>query len=152
MDMNQVDFSSLTEEERNEITNDVVNVIQDDEYKVEIDYELTNTMVEYIVSHYDEIKTVISDSLTNWTIDRLSYVDRAILFSATSEMKLNIAPKQVIINEYLDITPCEFFNFNSENPRETDILYSELYSMVIDEKQVKFNNRVLDVIASKVYE
>lgn len=30
------------------------------------------------------------------------------------------------ICEYLDITPCEFFNFNSENPREADILYSEI--------------------------
>lgn len=132
MDMNQVDLGLLTEEEKSEIVDNVINVIQDDEYKVEIDYALTDTIVNNIILHYEDIKALICDSLTNWTIDRLSYVDRAILFSATSEMMMNIAPKQVIINEYLDIT------------RE--------YSMVTDEKQVKFNNRVLDVIANKVYE
>lgn len=132
MDMNQVDLGLLTEEGKSEIVDNVINVIQDDEYKVEIDYALTDTIVNNIILHYEDIKALICDSLTNWTIDRLSYVDRAILFSATSEMMMNIAPKQVIINEYLDIT------------RE--------YSMVTDEKQVKFNNRVLDVIANKVYE
>ena len=61
-----------------------------------------------------------------------SYVDRAIMICACAEMMMGLVPKGVIINEYLDIT------------RE--------YSMTVDEKQVKFNNRVLENIGNNVYE
>ncbi len=132
IDMNQFNVDELDIEQLTEIKDNVSNIIQDDEYKVDIDYDLANIIIDYVVANYKTIEEIISSCLTGWTIDRLSYVDRAILFSATAEMKQNIAPKQVIINEYLEIT------------RE--------YSMIIDEKQVKFNNRVLDVLAKKLYE
>lgn len=132
MDMNQINFSELTVDELTEIKDNVNNIIQDDEYKVEINYDLSNQIVDYVINNYEQITNIISSNLVNWTIDRLSYVDRAIILCAVSEMIQNIAPKQVVINEYLEIT------------RE--------YSMVIDEKQVKFNNRVLEAISKTIYE
>ena len=132
MDMNQANIKELNNDELTEIKDNVTNIIQDDEYKVDIDYELSSLIIDYVVKNYDNIVSVISSNLVNWTIDRLSYVDRAIIISAAAEMMMNIAPKQVIINEYLEIT------------RE--------YSMVIDEKQVKFNNRVLEAISKNIYE
>ena len=132
MDMNQVNIQELNNDELTEIKDNVTNLIQDDEYKVDIDYELSNMIIDYIVSNYESIVNCISSHLVNWTIERLSYVDRAIVICATAEMMMNVAPKQVIINEYLEIT------------RE--------YSMVIDEKQVKFNNRVLETISKSIYE
>lgn len=132
IDINQINISEINEEELNEIKNNVNDIIQDDDYKVEIDYEFSNIIVDFAIKNYETICNIISSNLVNWTIDRLSYLDRALIICAVSEMLQNVAPKQVVINEYLEIT------------RE--------YSMVIDEKQVKFNNRVLDSVAKIIYE
>lgn len=111
---------------------EVKNLILDDEFQIEIDDDYINAIVNSVCDNYEEIIKLISTSLVNWTIDRLSYVDRAIIICATTEMIKRLAPKEVIINEYLDIT--------------------KEYSMIVDEKQVKFNNRVLDNISGKIYE
>lgn len=132
IDMNQITLEELTSEKLTEVKDNVISIIQDDDYKVDIDYELSDVIVNYATLNLEKIRSIISDNLVNWTIDRLSYVDRAIMICAVSEMLQQIAPKQVIINEYLEIT------------RE--------YSMVTDEKQVKFNNRVLEVISKSIYE
>ena len=132
IDMNQITLEELTSEKLTEVKDNVISIIQDDDYKVDIDYELSDVIVNYAALNLEKIRSIISDNLVNWTIDRLSYVDRAIMICAVSEMLQQIAPKQVIINEYLEIT------------RE--------YSMVTDEKQVKFNNRVLEVISKSIYE
>lgn len=132
IDMNQITLEELTSEKLTEVKDNVISIIQDDDYKVDIDYELSDVIVNYATLNLEKIRNIISDNLVNWTIDRLSYVDRAIMICAVSEMLQQIAPKQVIINEYLEIT------------RE--------YSMVTDEKQVKFNNRVLEVISKSIYE
>ena len=132
IDMNQITLEELTSEKLTEVKDNVISIIQDDDYKVDIDYELSDVIVNYATLNLEKIRSIISDNLVNWTIDRLSYVDRAIMICAVSEMLQQIAPKQVIINEYLEIT------------RE--------YSMVTDEKQVKFNNRVLEVISKNIYE
>ncbi len=132
-----IDMNKYTAEEINtdlieSTKQDVFNIILDEDYKVDVDYEYLDKLLNSITSNYQIVYDLISENLTNWTIDRLSYVDRAILICATSEMMLNLVPKEVVINEYLEIT------------RE--------YAMVVDEKQVKFNNRILDIIATKVYE
>ena len=132
IDMNQITLEELTSEKLTEVKDNVISIIQDDDYKVDIDYELSDVIVNYATLNLEKIRSIIYDNLVNWTIDRLSYVDRAIMICAVSEMLQQIAPKQVIINEYLEITL--------------------EYSMVTDEKQVKFNNRVLEVISKSIYE
>ncbi len=111
---------------------EIKDLVLDDEYSVEIDQSFLNDLLNFVVENYLHIYKIISSSLQNWTIDRISYVDRAIMICACAEMMMGLVPKGVIINEYLDIT------------RE--------YSMTVDEKQVKFNNRVLENIGNNVYE
>ena len=132
IDMNHKDIIELNNDVLSEIKEDVKALILDDEYQVDIAYDYSDLIIDKAIVEYDKIKNIIINSLVNWSIDRLSYVDRAIVFSATAEMLINDAPKEVIINEYLEIT--------------------KEYSTVLDEKQVKFNNKVLDAIAKVVYE
>ena len=132
LDMNNVDLSQIEVEALKEVKEDVKKLILDDEYQVEINYEFSDLIIDKVISEYNNIIEIIKDSLVNWSIDRLSYVDRAIVVSATAEMLIKDAPKEVIINEYLEIT--------------------KEYSAVADEKQVRFNNKVLDGIAKKLYE
>lgn len=132
LDMNNIDLSQIEVEALKEVKEDVKKLILDDEYQVEINYEFSDLIIDKVISEYNNIIEIIKDSLVNWSIDRLSYVDRAIVVSATAEMLIKDAPKEVIINEYLEIT--------------------KEYSAVADEKQVRFNNKVLDGIAKKLYE
>ena len=132
LDMNNVDLSQIEVATLNEVKEDVKKLILDDEYQVEINFEFSDLIINKVISEYNNIIEVIKNSLINWSIDRLSYVDRAIVVSATAEMLIKDAPKEVIINEYLEIT--------------------KEYSAVADEKQVRFNNKLLDGIAKKIYE
>lgn len=73
----------------------------------------------------NEIDNVISSSLTNYTLNRLNLVDKAIIEVATYEMMNDVDPK-IAINEALEIT--------------------KLYTDAGDKKEVAFNNRLLDNI------
>ena len=75
---------------------------------------------------YPEVDNVISSNLTNWTIDRLNYVDLAIIRYAVYEMIYLKTPPQVAINEALEIT--------------------KVYSNLDDDSAKKFNNKLLDNI------
>jgi len=135
LDMNQA-FKEIDEEhlleELVQTRQSVLDLILDDEYRVEIDEEYSSKITSFALKNYEKIINLISSILTNWTIDRLSYVDRAIIICAGAEMLSRLAPKEVIINEYLEIT--------------------KEYSMVENNKQVKFNNALLDNLGKKIYE
>lgn len=75
----------------------------------------------------DEIDEIIKAKLTNYTIDRLSYYDRAIIRFAVYEMKHLKLPPAIVINEAIEIT--------------------KIYTNLDDEKQHKFNHRLLDEIS-----
>ncbi len=132
LDMNKAFSEVVSDELLEETINDVNNLILDDEYKVEIDEDYSRIILNFVIKNYQSIVDTISSSLVGWTIDRLSYVDRAIMICACAELMLKDTPKEVIINEYLEIT--------------------KEYSSVEDTKQVKFNNRVLDSLGKKIYE
>lgn len=132
LDMNKAFSEVVCDELLEETINDVNNLILDDEYKVEIDEDYSRIILNFVIKNYQSIVDTISSSLVGWTIDRLSYVDRAIMICACAELMLKDTPKEVIINEYLEIT--------------------KEYSSVEDTKQVKFNNRVLDSLGKKIYE
>ena len=85
-----------------------------------------------ILDVLEDIDHIISSCLTNYRINRLSYVDRAIIRLATYEMhNLKLEP-EIAINEALNLT--------------------RAYSMLDDEKQVKFSNRLLDSISKYIKE
>ncbi len=132
LDMNKAFSEVVSDELLEETINDVNTLILDDEYKVEIDEDYSRIILNFVIKNYQSIVDTISSSLVGWTIDRLSYVDRAIMICACAELMLKDTPKEVIINEYLEIT--------------------KEYSSVEDTKQVKFNNRVLDSLGKKIYE
>lgn len=81
-----------------------------------------------IMSHLDEIDGLIKEHLYNYTIDRLSFVDRAIIRLATYELLMHDTPKEIVIDEALELT--------------------KEYTNLDDEKQRKFNNKLLDSIAT----
>ena len=56
------------------------------------------------LDHLDEIDSMISRHLENWTIDRLANVDRNLLRIAVYEMKfMDEIPQAVTINEAVEI-------------------------------------------------
>ncbi len=88
-------------------------------------------IIEGVANNIGQINSIIIDSLESYKIHRLSYVDRAIIRIATYEL-LNGVPKNIAINEALDIT--------------------KVFSEEGDGKARKFNNKLLDNISKKVGE
>lgn len=84
-----------------------------------------------ILSKLEEIDQVISNNLTNYSLNRLAFLDRAIIRLATYEMMFTVVPKEIIINEALELT------------KE----YSD-----INDKQRRFTNKLLDTIKKSLGE
>ena len=125
-----IDVSKLEGEDAINCIDNIQSVEKEYEYQVDIDYDFRRSLIENTLKNLNEIDEIISKSLVKYTIDRLSYVDRAIIRLATYEMKYTDLVKNVAINEALLIT------------RE--------YSNLDDDLQVKFNNRVLESVANNV--
>lgn len=82
---------------------------------------------------YDKVNIdkIIEESLENYHINRLNSVDLQIIRLAVYEMKSGEA-KAVVINEALELT--------------------KEYTDTGDKKAVRFNNKLLDKIANKIYQ
>ncbi len=96
----------------------------------EYDEEFFNELVSGVKEHLDVIDRYIAISLTNYTIDRLSYVDRALIRIGVYELKYTDTPKNIVINEIVNL--------------------SHEYSKVDDFNSAKFNNALLDKIAKRI--
>lgn len=117
--MNRRDFREL-----------IIKLIFQDIFESEIDYkeypeDALNVFFE-VRQAYDELDSIISENLTNWNINRLNYVDLAIIRYAVFEMKHKELAPEIAINEALEIT--------------------KKYSNLEDDSAKKFNNRLLDNI------
>lgn len=106
-------------------------------YKHELGYNVFKDInkdlilvIEDIVNNKEEIEEVINKTLFNYTIDRLSNLDRSIIFLATYELMFSKLPINIIINDAVKIT--------------------KIYSDLDDQNQHKFTNKLLDNIAKKV--
>ncbi len=99
------------------------------EYDKENYSNFANEKVIDLIENVEEIDEIISRNLTNWTIDRLNYVDKAIIRYATYEMMNTILPSEIIINEAIELTK-EFSD--------------------IDGAQKAFNNKLLDCIKNDI--
>ena len=83
-----------------------------------------------IVENLEKIDKVIGDNLVGYTIDRLNYVDLAIVENAVYEMLFSDTPIEIIINEAVNLT--------------------KKYSNLDDDAAKRFNNRLLDNIKTKL--
>ncbi len=127
-----IDLNHYSNEEASDCFDNLQKMEMEYEYQVEIDYKFSKELVMNVLQNIYDIDEIISKSLIKYTIDRLSYVDRALIRVATYEMKFTKIAKEVAINEALLIT------------RE--------YSNLEDDSQVKFNNRLLENIAKIIYD
>lgn len=127
-----MDLSKLTSEETLHALNDLIMMEADEEYPVEIDTLYAHKLVDGVCNNLNIVDEIISKSLVKYTIDRLSFVDRALIRVATYEMKFFEVDPKIAINEAIEIT--------------------KEYSSIENDKQVQFNNKLLDNIAKVIYE
>lgn len=81
-----------------DLTNKPIIEIQDDT-EIE-DKKYSDILINGIKEHQVQIDSMISDSLTNWTIDRIPRVDRNILRVAVYELLFQKdVPVNVVISE-----------------------------------------------------
>ncbi len=85
-----------------------------------------NNSVNGVLEHIMKVDQIIVNNLVNWKINRLSYVDRAIIRFAVYELYYTKTPYEIVINEALNLTR----KFSDEG----------------DSKMVGFTNKVLDNI------
>ncbi|MDQ0256251.1 N utilization substance protein B [Evansella vedderi] len=92
---------SLYQVEMTEVCpNEAIETVLDGEEKDSFLLSLVNGTVE----HLEEIDQLLQSALTNWSLSRVSRVDRAILRMAAYEMKwVDDIPVNVSINEAIDI-------------------------------------------------
>lgn len=99
---------------------------------IELDQEpeYVRESVEGVMLHGHKIDELITDNLLNWKINRLSYVDRAIIRFAVYEMFYTETPIEIVINEALNVT--------------------RKYTDEGDDKTVSFTNKVLDNVYKSI--
>ncbi|HKL94857.1 MAG TPA: transcription antitermination factor NusB [Haploplasma sp.] len=87
----------------------------------------TQEILQSIILDLDNIDDIITENLFNYQIERLGYLDRAIIRLATYELKNTELNTATIINEAVKMT--------------------KQYSDLEDERQHKFTNKLLDNIS-----
>lgn len=96
---------------------------------LEDDDAIALKMALEVMNNLVQIDSIIEESLTNYKLNRLNSVDRAIIELCTSELINGVAPN-VCINEALEIT--------------------KIYTDQGDNKAVAFNNKLLDTIKNNL--
>jgi len=66
-------------------------------------FAFANDLVMNYILHQEDIKKEIEKHSENWTIKRMSTLDRSILYIAVYELMFTDTPPPVIINEALEI-------------------------------------------------
>ncbi len=96
-------------------------------YGEDYDKEFTLQLVNEIINNLRKLDHTISIYLENYNLNRLSYVDRALIRIGTYELMFTNTPTSIIINEIVEI--------------------SKEYSLTEDFNSPRFNNALLDKIA-----
>jgi N utilization substance protein B len=119
--------TELRRKKREEIIQKLYEIdINDGAFDFEMSDEYVNTSVTEVMTYLEKIDEKIKANLTNWTLQRLTFVDRAIIRFATYELTYTQLPSEIVINEALILTK----KFSDEG----------------DNKMVGFTNKVLDNI------
>ena len=80
-----------------DMNNDYIFLGAKDDYS-----DMVTDIINFVCNNLVKIDELISGSLVNYRLSRLSYVDRAIMRMATAEMMMGLAPS-IAINEALEI-------------------------------------------------
>lgn len=128
--LNQTKEKDLLESDKIKCFDDFKAINEEEIGTYDVDIQFYQDLLNLVNKNIDEIDSILKDSLVNWSFNRLAYIDRAILRVATAEMLYTITPKEIIIDEALNIT---------RDYSETD-----------DYLTVKFNNKVLDTVKEKI--
>lgn len=112
------------------INYDYLNQLFSEEEEISVDEDFFLEIVDGVINHWDEINRIMSRNLRNWTFERMSIVDRNLIRIATYEMLYTNTPKNIIINEILNLT--------------------HEYSELDDGLSSKFNNKLLDEIRKSI--
>lgn len=99
---------------------DVAQLIKE---QLDVENEFVNSVVNGILSRYDELSNIANKYLKDWELSRLNKVDQAIILLGIYELLYTETPSVVAINEAIEL--------------------SHKYS---DEKVTKMINAVLDGI------
>lgn len=94
--------------------------------EIHIDDVETSEIYNDIINNLDDIDDIIRENLFNYQLERLGFIDRAIIRLATYELRSTETHEATIINEAVNLT--------------------KQYSDLDDEKQHKFTNKLLDNI------
>lgn len=128
--LNQTKEKDLLESDKIKCYDDFKAINEDEISTYDVDIQFYQELLNLVNKNIDDIDSILKDSLVNWSFNRLAYIDRAILRVAVAEMLYTITPKEIIIDEALNIT---------RDYSETD-----------DYLTVKFNNKVLDTVKEKI--
>ena len=103
--------------------------LKDDEAQEEVEYdkEFLDKLIDGVIIKKDYLDYIISLVIEGYTLDTLSFVDRNILRMATYELIYMHTPKQIVINEAVNV--------------------AKVYSEIEGFKAGNFDNAVLDKIA-----
>lgn len=70
----------------------------------EVENEFLNTLVNGVIEKQEEISNMANKYLKDWTIDRVSKVDKAIISIAVYELLYTETPSIVAINEAIELS------------------------------------------------
>lgn len=87
-----------------QIDNDIVDLKNVKFFDLYVAMPYIKETIDYYIEHQNEINKVISEKLNNYTLDRISKVDRNVLRLAASELLSTNTPKKIIVNEAVKIT------------------------------------------------
>lgn len=122
---------------QNDLTNDVSNfdyvsdVIKEFDFP-DYDHSFYQEIIDGVIDNSSRIDRLIALCLKNYTLDRLSYIDRNLIRIGTFEMLYTKTPRSIIINEIVEISK-EFSEIDNYNTS-------------------KFNNSLLDIIRKRIEE
>lgn len=128
--LNQPRLKDLASDDKIKSFEDFKNINDEEISSYDVDQTFYQELINLVNNNLETIDNLIKSSLVKWSLNRLSFIDRAILRVAVAEMLYTITPKEIIINEALEIT---------RDYSETD-----------DYLTVKFNNKVLDTIKDQL--
>ncbi len=72
--------------------------------QLEVKNNFVNELINGVLDNYKSIKKLANDHLNEWTIDRLSKVDKAILEIGIYELMYTKTPSIVSINEAIELS------------------------------------------------
>lgn len=125
-------FDLLKSNDNLDTFDDLLNEVNEESGEELMVYDRPFSDIIYlgVIDNLSKIDRNIAINLDNYPLDRLSFVDRALLRIGTYELMYTYTPTPVIINEIINL---------SKQYSEVDKFYSS-----------KFNNGVLDKISKIV--